>query len=120
MSMDKVAANAGVGVPTRVSGRWPSKGPLVAEAVMQAYAVVDFTLPIRGDLVGDLRTGLDEYAALSAASENVVLVRALSAAAAEDLRDRDTLYQQLTGRFHDALKDRLQIGISFGADSRGR
>ena len=111
--MDKVAANAGVGVQT-VYRRWPSKGPLVAEAVMQAYAVVDFTLPDTGDLVGDLRTWMHEYAALSAASENVVLVRALSAAAAEDLRDRDTLYQQLTGRFHDALKDRLQIGISFG------
>ena len=111
--MDKVAANAGVGMQT-VYRRWPSKGPLVAEAVMQAYAVADLTLPDTGDVVEDLRTWMHEYAALSAASENVVLVRALAAAAAEDLQDRDTLYQQLTGRFHGALKHRLQIGISSG------
>lgn len=113
MSMDKVAANAGVGTQT-VYRRWPSKAPLVAEAVMQAYALADFTFPDTGDLVEDLRTWMHEYAAHSAASENVVLVRALAAAAAEDLRDRDTLYQQLTGRFHGALMHRLQIGISSG------
>ena len=113
MSMDKVAANAGVGTQT-VYRRWPSKAPLVAEAVMQAYALAEFTLPDTGDVVEDLRTWMHEYAALSATSENVVLVRALAAAAAEDLQDRDTLYQQLTGRFHGALKHRLQIGISSG------
>lgn len=113
VSIDKVAANAGVGMQT-VYRRWPSKGPLVAEAVMQAYTLADFTLPDTGDLVDDLRTWMHEYAALSAARENVALVRALAAAAAEDLRDRDTLYQQLTDRFHGALKHRLQIGISLG------
>ncbi|BCO56966.1 hypothetical protein MINTM005_22100 [Mycobacterium intracellulare] len=86
----------------------------MAEAVMQAYALAEFTLPNTGDLVEDLRTWMHQYAALSAASENVVLVRALAAAAAEDLRDRDTLYQQLTGRFHGAVMHRLQIGISSG------
>jgi AcrR family transcriptional regulator len=113
VSVDKVAANAGVGMQT-VYRRWPSKGPLVAEAVMQAYALADFTLPDTGDVVEDLRTWMHEYAALSVTSENVVLVRALAAAAAEDLQDRDTLYQQLTGRFHGALKHRLQIAVSLG------
>lgn len=113
VSMDKVAANAGVGMQT-VYRRWPSKAPMVAEAVMQAYAVADFTLPDTGDTVEDLRTWMHEYATLSATTENVALVRALAAAAAEDLQDRDTLYRQLTGRFHDALKQRLQIGISRG------
>ncbi|RAV00029.1 TetR family transcriptional regulator [Mycobacterium colombiense] len=111
VSMDKVAANAGVGTQT-VYRRWPSKAPLVAEAVMQAYAQADFTLPDTGDTVEDLRTWMHESAALSAAPENIALVRALAAAAAENLQDRDTLYQQLTGRFHDAVMQRLQTGIA--------
>ncbi|WP_231639628.1 TetR/AcrR family transcriptional regulator C-terminal ligand-binding domain-containing protein [Mycobacterium sp. Marseille-P9652] len=41
-------------------------------------------------------------------------VRALAAAAAENLEDRDTLYQQLTGRFHGAVMRRLQTGIALG------
>lgn len=113
VSMDKVAANAGVGTQT-VYRRWPSKAPLVAEAVMQAYAQADFTLPDTGDAVEDLRTWMHESAALSAHPENIALVRALAAAAAENLQDRDTLYRQLTGRFHRAVMHRLQSGISLG------
>ncbi|WP_242661539.1 TetR/AcrR family transcriptional regulator [Mycobacterium mantenii] len=113
VSMDKVAANAGVGTQT-VYRRWPSKAPLVAEAVMSAYAQADFALPDTGDTAEDLRTWMHESAALSAAPENIALVRALAAAAAENLQDRDTLYQQLTGRFHGAVMHRLQTGISLG------
>lgn len=113
VSMDKVAANAGVGIQT-VYRRWPSKAPLVAEAVMQAYDQADFTLPDTGDTVADLRTWMHGSAVLGAAPENVALVRALAAAAAEDLNDRDTLYQQLTGRFHGAVMHRLRTGISSG------
>lgn len=113
VSMDKVATGAGVGTQT-VYRRWPSKAPLVAEAVMQAYARADFTLPDSGDTVEDLRAWMHNYAVMNAANENVALVRALAAAAAEDLRDRDTLYGQLTGRFHDALCQRLRTGVSRG------
>ncbi|OCB57345.1 TetR family transcriptional regulator [Mycobacterium malmoense] len=113
VSMDKVAANAGVGTQT-VYRRWPSKAPLVAEAVMSAYAQTEFALPDTGDTVEDLRTWMHESAALSAAPENIALVRALAAAAAENLQDRDTLYQQLTGRFHGAVIHRLQTGIASG------
>ncbi|MEB4208666.1 TetR/AcrR family transcriptional regulator C-terminal ligand-binding domain-containing protein [Mycobacterium sp. 94-17] len=86
----------------------------MAEAVMQAYARADFTLPDSGDTVEDLRAWMHNYAVMNAANENVALVRALAAAAAEDLRDRDTLYGQLTGRFHDALCQRLRTGVSRG------
>lgn len=113
VSMDKVAAIAGVGTQT-VYRRWPSKGPLVAEAVMQAYDQTDFPLPNTGDTVEDLRTWMRAYAEIGSSAENVALIRALAAAAAEDLSDRDTLYQQLTGRFHDAVSDRLRVGISMG------
>ncbi|WP_310784557.1 TetR/AcrR family transcriptional regulator [Mycobacterium sp. Z3061] len=113
VSMDKVAAVAGVGTQT-VYRRWPSKAPLVAEAVMQQYPPADFTLPDTGDCVDDLRTWMREYAARTAAPENVALIRALAAAAAEDLDDRDSLYRQLTGRVHHAVQDRLTKGIALG------
>lgn len=111
--MDKVAAIAGVAIQT-VYRRWPSKGPLVAEAVMQAYEQTDFTLPDTGDTVEDLRTWMRMSAEIGSAAHNVGLIRALTVAAAEDLSDRDTLYQQLTSRFHDAVADRLRVGISAG------
>ncbi|OBF58982.1 TetR family transcriptional regulator [Mycobacterium sp. 852002-53434_SCH5985345] len=113
VSMDKVAAIAGVGTQT-VYRRWPSKGPLVAEAVMQAYDQTNFALPDTGNTVEDLRTWMRAYAEIGSAAENVALIRALAAAAAEDLSDRDTLYRQLTSRFHDAVSDRLRVGISVG------
>jgi len=113
VSMDKVAAIAGVGVQT-VYRRWPSKAPLVAEAVMRAYDQADFTLPDSGDTRADLTTWMQMFAEIGSTAENVALVRALAAAAAEDLRDRDTLYRQLTGRFHHALVERLRIGVAAG------
>ncbi|WP_293002523.1 TetR/AcrR family transcriptional regulator [Mycobacterium sp.] len=113
VSMDKVAAHAGVATQT-VYRRWPSKAPLVAEAVMMASAMSAFTLPDTGSTVEDLRSWMSEYAALSAAPENGALIRALAAAAAEDQQDRDTLYRQLTGPVHTAVKLRLQQGISQG------
>ncbi|OBG60047.1 TetR family transcriptional regulator [Mycobacterium sp. E3339] len=113
VSMDKVAAIAGVAVQS-VYRRWPSKAPLVTEAVMRAYDQTDFTLPDTGDTVEDLRTWMRAYAEVGSTAENVALVRSLAAAAAEDLSDRDTLYRQLTSRFHDAVSDRLRVGISKG------
>lgn len=113
VSMDKVATAAGVGTQT-VYRRWPSKAPLVAEAVMQQYPPADFTLPDTGNCVDDLRTWMREYAARTAAPENVALIRALAAAAAENVDDRDNLYRQLTGRVHQALQDRLRRGVSEG------
>lgn len=113
VSMDKVAAAAGVGTQT-VYRRWPSKAPLVAEAVMNQYPPGDFTLPDTGDCVDDLRTWMREYAARTAAPEHAALIRALAAAAAEDLDDRDSLYRQLTGRIHQGVQDRLRRGISLG------
>lgn len=109
--MDKVAALAGVAVQS-VYRRWASKAPLVAEAVMKAASLTAFTLPDTGDTADDVRTWMRDYAALSAVPENGPLIRALAAAAAEDLHDRDTLYRQLTGPVHESVKQRLRQGIS--------
>lgn len=72
---------------------------------------------LAGDVVEDLRTWMHEYAALSATSENVVLVRALAAAA--DALIGATLYRMLSvttsvddtiGRYE--LIDILMSGLS--------
>ena len=114
LSMDRVASHAGVGKQT-LYRRWPSKAPLVAEAVMAAYRGAGaFDLPDTGDIAADLRAWLHGNASAFAAPENAALVRALAAAAADDPQDGEALYRQLTGPQHDAVKQRLQQGADAG------
>jgi len=114
VSMDRVASRAGVGKQT-LYRRWPSKAQLVAEAVMDAHQSGEsFALPDTGDVAADLRDWLLRYADAVAPAQNAALVRALAAAAAEDLRDGEALYRQLTGPQHDAVMQRLRRGIDAG------
>jgi AcrR family transcriptional regulator len=113
LSMDRVAAHAGVGKQT-LYRRWPSKAPLVAEAVMDAYQQGGFGLPDTGDISADLRAWLHGSATAGAAEETSALVRALAAAAADDPSDGEALYRQLTGPQHDAVMQRLQQGADAG------
>jgi AcrR family transcriptional regulator len=114
VSMDRVASHAGVGKQT-LYRRWPSKAQLVAEAVMDAHhGVGTFELPDTGDIAADLRDWLLGYANAVAPPENAALVRALAAAAADDPRDGEALYRQLTGPQHDAVVQRLRRGIAAG------
>jgi AcrR family transcriptional regulator len=114
VSMDRVASHAGVGKQT-LYRRWPSKAQLVAEAVMDAHqGGRSFALPDTGDVAADLRDWLLRYADAVAPPQNAALVRALAAAAAEDLRDGQDLYRQLTGPQHDAVMLRLRQGIDAG------
>lgn len=114
VSMDRVASRAGVGKQT-LYRRWPSKAQLVAEAVMDAHqSGGSFALPDTGDVAADLRDWIRRYADAVAPSQNAALVRALAAAAAEDLRDGEALYRQLTGPQHDAVMQRLRLGIDAG------
>jgi hypothetical protein len=63
VAMDRVASLAGVGKQS-LYRRWPSKAPLVAEAVMDAYGQHGpFELPDSGDIEADLRTWLHGQAA---------------------------------------------------------
>lgn len=114
VSMDRVAARAGVGKQT-VYRRWASKAPLVAEAVLSAYGqAATLDLPESGDLAADLRSWLSGYSAFLAAPDNSALVRALAAAAADDPYDGETLYLQLTGPQHAAIRERLRRGVDAG------
>jgi AcrR family transcriptional regulator len=113
VSMERVAARAGVGKQT-VYRRWASKAPLVAEAVLSAYRGAATDLPDSGDLAADLRSWLSGYTAFLAAPANAALVRALAAAAADDPQDGETLYRQLTGPQHEAIRERFRRGVQAG------
>ncbi|WP_068271058.1 TetR/AcrR family transcriptional regulator [Aldersonia kunmingensis] len=115
VSMDRVAEQAGVGKQT-VYRRWPSKAPLVAEAIMDAYGAPDavVSIPDTGDIAEDLRTLMRQAAAFAASPDNAILLRALAAAAADDPHDGDSLYRQLTGPQRDGVVARLRQGVDAG------
>jgi AcrR family transcriptional regulator len=117
VAMDRVASLAGVGKQS-LYRRWPSKAPLVAEAVMDAYGQHGpFELPDTGDIEADLRTWLHGQAAYLGSVRNVALSRALAVAAADNPLDGDALYSQLAGPHRDALLRRLDAATK-AADIR--
>ncbi|WP_136244378.1 TetR/AcrR family transcriptional regulator [Mycobacterium intracellulare] len=111
LSMESVAARAGVGKKT-LYRRWPSKAPLVAEAVLEAYGGTgSFPVAETGDLRADLQAWLREHADFLAQPANGALVRALIAAAAARPADGDDLYQQLSAPQLDGLTTRLRRAV---------
>ncbi len=112
VSMDRVAARAGVGKQS-LYRRWPSKAPLVAEAVMDAYGQTwSFDLPDTGDLAADLHSWLPRQAAYLASERNVALSRALVVATADNPSDGEALYDQLSRPHHDALLTRFRNAMA--------
>jgi AcrR family transcriptional regulator len=114
VSMDRVASHAGVGKQS-LYRRWPSKAPLVAEAVLDAYGQHGpLQVPDTGDVEADLLTWLRGQAAYLGSAQNVALSRALAVATAANAVDGDDLYTQLAGPHHDALLLRLQNAAKAG------
>ncbi|WP_461065396.1 TetR/AcrR family transcriptional regulator [Streptomyces pseudoechinosporeus] len=111
LSMDRVATRAGVGKQT-VYRRWPSKAPLVAEAVLDGARTPG--PPDTGDVHRDLRTWLYGLVAFLADPRHAALIRALAAAAAEDAEDAEALFQRLTGPQRETLVRRLRAGAEAG------
>ncbi len=114
LSMESVAARAQVGKKT-LYRRWPSKAPLVAEAVLEAYGGTgSFPVAETGDVRADLQTWLDEHAEFLAAPPNAALVRALVAAAAARPGDGEDLYRQLSAPQLAGLTTRLRNAVDAG------
>ncbi|MCX5042058.1 TetR/AcrR family transcriptional regulator [Aldersonia sp. NBC_00410] len=114
VAMDRVASAAGVGKQS-LYRRWPSKAPLVAEAVMAAYGQHGpLQLPDTGDIEADLRTWLQGQAVYLGSARNIALSRALAVATADNPLDADALYSQLADPNHDALVRRLQAAAQSG------
>jgi AcrR family transcriptional regulator len=114
LSMESVAAHAKVGKKT-LYRRWPSKAPLVAEAVLDAYGRNgSFPVPDTGDIRADLREWLIEHAEFIAEPANAAMIRALIAAAAASPLDSEALYAQLSAPQHDGLITRLRRAAEAG------
>ena len=114
LSMESVAAHAQVGKKT-VYRRWPSKAPLVAEAVLEAYGRGGtFGVPDTGDIRADLHAWLTEHAEFIGELSNAALIRALIAAAASNPSDQDALYERLTAPQHAGLMTRLRSAAEQG------
>ncbi|ULP41895.1 TetR/AcrR family transcriptional regulator [Mycobacterium lentiflavum] len=114
LSMESVAARAGVGKKT-VYRRWPSKAPMVADAVLEAYGGSgSFPVAETGDIRADLQTWLTEHAQFLAEPSNAALVRALVAAAAARPGDGEDLYRQLSAPQLAGLTARLRQAVDDG------
>jgi AcrR family transcriptional regulator len=119
VSMDSVAALAGVSKKT-LYRRWPSKAPMVAEAVLSAYGRRStFEVPETGDLRADLRSWLVEHAEFLGEATNAALIRSLIAGAAASPMDNEALYRQLSVPQHDGLVTRLGRAAADGEIRRG-
>ena len=97
LSIEGVAARAGVGKQT-VYRWWPSKSALVTEAVLEGRLAINGELPPdTGDLRNDLHTWLARQFEALADPYVLSLIRAVTAAAADDNAAGAALYERFTG-----------------------
>lgn len=112
LSIEGVAARAGVGKQT-VYRRWGSKSSLVSTALLQGKLPVrSDPLPDTGDVVADLRIWVATLVAQFADPLTGSLIRAASAAAANDDETAAGLFEQISGPAREALMARLAAGVS--------
>lgn len=114
LSIEGVAARAGVGKQT-VYRWWPSKSALVTEAVLtDRLDISGEGPPDSGDLSADLDGWLTRQFDALAHPLALSLLRAITAAAADNESAGAALYAKFTGPVHDALVARLTAGVSAG------
>lgn len=114
LSMESVAARAQVGKKT-LYRRWPSKAPLVADAVLDAYGRDGaFDVSDTTNIRADLQSWLVEHAEFIADPSNAALIRALIAAAASNPSDNNALYERLSAPQHAGLMTRLRHAAEKG------
>jgi AcrR family transcriptional regulator len=111
LSIDRIASAAGVGKQTVY--RWyPSKNSLVAECILRGYVITpSIDVADTGDVRRDVASWLADFAAGSRQPDAAALIRAGTAAAAED-PDIAARYQEVVSANEDALVLRLDAGIA--------
>ncbi|MFI8302286.1 TetR/AcrR family transcriptional regulator [Streptomyces sp. NPDC085927] len=118
LSMEKVAAAAGVGKPT-VYRRWSSKAALVGDAVLRSFlAAVPGLRPSgersTGGAAQQLTAWFRVYAASAGDPRHAAMILALIAAAAESPHDAESLYRHHTRAQHEAVVSCLGAGVASG------
>lgn len=120
LTLDRVAARAGISKPTVY--RWyRSKNALVAECLLHGYVLTPAIVTqdfgdVRSDTIGWMR----EFAAIARDPDAVGLIRAAVAAAAEDREIARGFQQQMSAIAHDGLAARLRRGSTRGSCVRVR
>ncbi|MEU6348460.1 TetR/AcrR family transcriptional regulator [Streptomyces sp. NPDC047072] len=117
LSMEKVAAAAGVGKPT-LYRRWPSKAALVGDAVAHAALALAPDLRLShsdtADVAGQVTDWCRAYAAAAGDPHHAAMILALTAAAAESPHAAESLYRRHTRAQHQAVVDCLREGVHSG------
>jgi AcrR family transcriptional regulator len=113
LTIEAIAARAGVGKQT-VYRWWPSKGAVVAEAVLDDDGGIRPLLPtVDQDMprwVGDIAVSLAD-------ERGAAMLRALVSAASEDAVIAQRLYDRFTGPFLEAVKSQFTAALNRqGAD----
>ena len=113
LSIDRIAAAAGVGKQTVY--RWyPSKSSLVAECLLHGYVTTpSIDVDLSGDARSDIRAWVHEFAAKINEPGTQSLIRAASAASAEDATIAHQFDEQIH-RTRTALTSQLQRGEEAG------
>jgi AcrR family transcriptional regulator len=111
LSMDAIAARAGVGKQT-VYRWWPSKAAVVAEAVIAGSLSAQADPPAdTGDVLADLRAWMRSVATWYTDPRAAGMIRGLAAAAADREFDARRLYAGITGPTRDVLRSRMAGGV---------
>ncbi|MBF4134256.1 TetR/AcrR family transcriptional regulator [Streptomyces albidoflavus] len=116
LSMEKVAALAGVGKPT-LYRRWPSRAALVADAVLHSFLASVPGSPVPGPHVSGSQRLADWFRAYAASvgdPRHAAMVLALTAAAAESPHAAESLYRQHTRGQYESLVGHLRAGVASG------
>lgn len=113
LSVDRVAAEAGIGKQTMYE-LGPTKSVLVAECIRQGYVTMPTLMPHdTGDARADFAAWVEKMIAVRRDPATANLIRAYSAAAAEDAELAKEFAAGTSGIEHD-LAARLQAGIDAG------
>jgi AcrR family transcriptional regulator len=109
LSIEGVAARAGVGKQT-IYRRFASKNVLIGFAVVENGDRVTWpdSVPDTGDIHADLVSWIEAGARAWSDPRQVAIIRALSAASAEDAEVAAELYDRFTGPGHEELAERLR------------
>ncbi len=119
LSIEGVAARAGVGKQT-VYRWWASKSALVTEAVLEGRLPISGEPPPNtGHLRADLGAWLTQQVKGMADPYVLSLIRAVTAAAADNDTAGAALYERFTGPAHEAIVARLTAGVSAGQARSG-
>ncbi|MFE3060249.1 TetR/AcrR family transcriptional regulator [Nocardia sp. NPDC059239] len=114
MSIEAIAAQAGVGKPT-VYRWWRSKAAVVAEAALSGYLTGSAAPPPdTGDFEADLRQWVTALTQRLDNPADAALFRGWAAAAADSDTDTRRLYDQLSGPNRQQLIHRLEAAVAAG------